>query len=362
MESASCVKKVLSCKEDDRNLYAGLMCAVNFAERGRFREAIEVINVCKEAAPNNQQVLYNLAFLEYLNKNHEKSMTIIESYLQKYDVNSNEHIEMLYMLNKFKLKKFPEARRRMKLMILRNPNLYKNMYNFGALMNEYVSHIFKLSNRDPQQTDQAFLFLGVAMKTFADLKDLLDKRLNVDNFPAEWSTDRKNITLAQNKSLRSKAENKLFLMYENQNKYENFRKVDRTKEEAVNKKKEERLAIFQEVEREKEQKDLRLKMKEEEDRLENERKAELCRLLEENMATEMQDMKNKTKDPKKPKERNGPSEGRGGKSKKEKTKMTQAQKNADNDRRFELHFDRSDSSDGQDLDAGLEELRVTFIV
>jgi outer membrane protein assembly factor BamD (BamD/ComL family) len=122
MESASCVKKVLSCKEDDRNLYAGLMCAVNFAERGRFREAIEVINVCKEAAPNNQQVLYNLAFLEYLNKNHEKSMTIIESYLQKYDVNSNEHIEMLYMLNKFKLKKFPEARRRMKLMILRNPN------------------------------------------------------------------------------------------------------------------------------------------------------------------------------------------------------------------------------------------------
>jgi hypothetical protein len=235
------------------------------------------------------------------------------------------------------------------------------MYNFGALMNEYVSHIFKLSNRESQQTEQAFLFLGVAMKTFADLKDLLDKRLNVDNFPVEWSTDRKNITLAQNKSLRSKAENKLFLMYENQNKYENFRKVDRTKEEAVNKKKEERLAIYQEVEREKEQTVLRLRMKEEEERLENERKAELCRLLEENLANEMQDMKNKFKDPKKPKERNGPSEARGGKSKKEKTKTTQAQKNADNDRRFELTFDRSNSSDDQDLEAGLEELRVTFI-
>jgi len=57
-----------------------MICAITFAERGRPREAMDVMNICKEVAPSNRAVLYNLAFMEYLNKNHEKSMTIIESY------------------------------------------------------------------------------------------------------------------------------------------------------------------------------------------------------------------------------------------------------------------------------------------
>jgi len=113
MESASCVKKVLiSTRDDEKNLYAGIICAVTFAERGRRVEANDVMNICKEAAPNNKQVLFNLAFIEFINKNHEKSVTILESYMQKFDI--DEDVEMLYMMNKFKLKKYNESRRRMK--------------------------------------------------------------------------------------------------------------------------------------------------------------------------------------------------------------------------------------------------------
>jgi hypothetical protein len=47
-------------------MYAGMIIAAIFGERGRFKDCTDILNTCQEANPNNPIVLYNLALIEYL--------------------------------------------------------------------------------------------------------------------------------------------------------------------------------------------------------------------------------------------------------------------------------------------------------
>lgn len=46
-------------------MYAGMMIAAIFGERGRFKDCTDILNACQEANPNNPKVLFNLALIEY---------------------------------------------------------------------------------------------------------------------------------------------------------------------------------------------------------------------------------------------------------------------------------------------------------
>jgi Flp pilus assembly protein TadD len=63
---AEICRNVLRKKEDENNMYAAMTIATIFGERGRFKEASDILNGCQEAHPNNPRVLYNLALIEYL--------------------------------------------------------------------------------------------------------------------------------------------------------------------------------------------------------------------------------------------------------------------------------------------------------
>lgn len=64
--AADLCRKVLKKPSEENNMYAGMIIAAIFGERGRFKECSEILNTCQEATPNNPKVLYNLALTEYL--------------------------------------------------------------------------------------------------------------------------------------------------------------------------------------------------------------------------------------------------------------------------------------------------------
>lgn len=64
--SAELCRKILKKKEEENNMYAGMIIASIFGERGRFKDCSDILNTCQEANPNNPRILYNLALTEFL--------------------------------------------------------------------------------------------------------------------------------------------------------------------------------------------------------------------------------------------------------------------------------------------------------
>jgi hypothetical protein len=62
-------------KEEENNMYAGMMIGAIFGERGRFKDCTDILNACQEANPNNAKVLFNLALIEYFKVNSAQIAT-----------------------------------------------------------------------------------------------------------------------------------------------------------------------------------------------------------------------------------------------------------------------------------------------
>lgn len=56
-------------------MYAGMIIASIFGERGRFKDCTDILNTCQEANSNNPIVLYNLALIEYLKVDFSQAAT-----------------------------------------------------------------------------------------------------------------------------------------------------------------------------------------------------------------------------------------------------------------------------------------------
>lgn len=125
-------------KEEETNIYVGLTIAALFAEKGRFNDSIKVLNCAQEAQSNNPKVLYNLAFLNHLMGNYEKSLTILSSYNQKHSAKFNEDIQILYGINNFFLKQYKDAFLAFQKLVTMFPDNNTHLYNLAAFMHVFI--------------------------------------------------------------------------------------------------------------------------------------------------------------------------------------------------------------------------------
>lgn len=122
-----------------------------FAEKARFQFAIKVLNCAQESSSSNPKVLYNLAYLNHLMGNYEKSLTILVSYRQKHSSNLNEDIQILFGINNFFLRNYKDAISTFKRLVIQYPENHAYLYNYAAMMHVSSLPEYLLTSRKSQR-------------------------------------------------------------------------------------------------------------------------------------------------------------------------------------------------------------------
>lgn len=283
-EVAECGHKILTKKEEENNMYAGMVIAAIFGERARFKDCTDILSTCQEAHPNNPKVLYNLALVEYFKENFDKSLTILVSHRQKHQEGFNESVEILFAINNLLLKEYQEAAKQFKKMVMMYPHMHGYVYNLAAYMHEYLKNLFKLSKRDSVQIETATRYIKSAQKIFKSLdKNIAKKGENTLSYPDSWSEFKKKRVQVAINTLRVGLNQNKFFLFENIENYQEILRKDKSRidEEMITIEERRRINEAQFMSR-KQLEDMEREKKREEE-LKRERMAEIDRRIAEQM-------------------------------------------------------------------------------
>ena len=106
-------------------------------ERGRPSEGQYIFNELQDVLPKGHSIIYNNALCEYLAKNYEKSLIILESPKSNITIKNSS----LYALILTILQEFEKAELRWKFKYMRNPSL-KTIYELASFFHEKAKQYF----------------------------------------------------------------------------------------------------------------------------------------------------------------------------------------------------------------------------
>ena len=134
--------EVLKQPTERGNIYAANLCACLLAERGRVKDSLTIFRSFIDVLEGDSPLLYNLALAEFLDKNYEKAITILESPRSGRENRKSELYAFLNML----LGNFEVAEKVFKYRYMREPNLF-SYYNYISFLLKKIKNLC-FNNKD----------------------------------------------------------------------------------------------------------------------------------------------------------------------------------------------------------------------
>eukprot|EP01016_Furgasonia_blochmanni_P048444 TRINITY_DN7211_c0_g2_i1.p1 TRINITY_DN7211_c0_g2~~TRINITY_DN7211_c0_g2_i1.p1 ORF type:complete len:397 (-),score=85.78 TRINITY_DN7211_c0_g2_i1:725-1855(-) len=175
-----------TCREiistDESNVYAAIGLGIVLAEYGKLTEAKNIFNSLLESSQNNYSLLVNLGHIDFLNEQYDNAISIYSTCLKKHREVPDDYLEMCLAITYYFAKKFKDAQRLFRRLVLRNPDNLVYRYNLAVSLQDHGKNLLKQENRDVAQTKQALTYFSSIQKMFDFLisNDVKENRLRYE--------------------------------------------------------------------------------------------------------------------------------------------------------------------------------------
>ena len=164
--------EVLNQPEESKNLYAANICACLLAEKGRIKDSLLIFRSFQDITENSSPLLYNLALAEFLDRNYEKALIILES---PKSGSENRKSDLYAFLN-ILLNKYDKAEKVFKYKYMQNPSL-SSYYNYVSFLLKKIK--MKCADKKEQINDIEFFRnqLVFCQQAFKKIDSLIDPQM-----------------------------------------------------------------------------------------------------------------------------------------------------------------------------------------